>query len=248
MLAELPRPDYRPRAAVALDAPAAFAPLPCLWATNAVPPIGRTDNREKSLILVNRNELAIAHRVADRREVTRKQVDHPQNWFHRTISRNGPAVSLPRESAFRFGRRFPSRSKKRLWLTGTQILNHALRLKHLAVPLSLQRHLVTRLDAERTARQHINLSAVIVFDHHPCWARIDATRDCLRLMSFMAHEEYNADDRRGADYGNAGIDLLARRVQAFRRRGMDKRDGENGNNNNLTEACAHRFCSVYGGI
>jgi hypothetical protein len=44
---------------------------------HAVPPIGRTDNREKSLILANRNQLAIAHRVADRREVTRKQVDHP---------------------------------------------------------------------------------------------------------------------------------------------------------------------------
>jgi hypothetical protein len=52
----------------------------------AVPPIGRTDNREKSLILVNRNELTIAHRVANRREVTREQVDHPQNWFHRIFS------------------------------------------------------------------------------------------------------------------------------------------------------------------
>ena len=53
---------------------------------HAVPPIDRTDNREKSLILVNRKELAVAQRVAIRREVTRKQVDHPQNWFHRIIS------------------------------------------------------------------------------------------------------------------------------------------------------------------
>jgi hypothetical protein len=52
----------------------------------AVPPIRRTDNGKKRRILVNLQELAIAHRVAVRREVTRKRVDHPQNWFHQIIS------------------------------------------------------------------------------------------------------------------------------------------------------------------